>query len=113
MSRPLNLDALGAQISNYHIHTALLDGPQAASGHAQAQETLLYLRPEAVSMQIGEKSAPLAIIRVGDRITRFGALTRDLADSRHGVPLNLRNVETAALYTRVTETGQQIGTDVS
>src|SRR5579863_2716625 len=99
MSRSLNLDALGAQIRNHHIHTALLDGPQAAGGHAQAQEALLDLRPEAVSMQIGEKAAPLAIVRVGDRVTRFGGFARDLADSRHGAPLNLRNLRNSrALY---------------
>jgi hypothetical protein len=40
-----------------------------------------------VSMQIRQKAAPLAIVRVGNRITRFGAFARDLADSRHGVNL--------------------------
>jgi len=87
MSCSLNLDALGAQIRNHHVHAAFLDGAQAASRHAQAQEALLRFRPEAVSMQIRQKAAPLAIVRVGNRITRFWAFARDLADSRHGVNL--------------------------
>jgi hypothetical protein len=87
MSCSLNLDALGAQIRNHHVHTALLDGAQAASRHPQAQEALFRFRPEAVSVQIRQKTAPLAIVRVGNRITRFWAFTRDLADSRHGVNL--------------------------
>src|SRR5665213_3293425 len=40
-----------------------------------------------MSMQIRQKSAPFAIIRMGNRVTRFGAFARDLADSRHGVNL--------------------------
>src|ERR1700719_2034285 len=99
MSRSLNLDALGAQIRNHHVHAALLDGAQPAGRHAQAQEAFFRLGPEAVSMQIRQKAAPLAIVRVGNRITRFGALARDLADSRHGVNLwtwNARN--SRALY---------------
>jgi hypothetical protein len=35
-------------------------------------------------VQIRQKAATLAIVRMRNRITRFGAFTRDLADSRHG-----------------------------
>src|SRR6267378_2987747 len=99
MNRSLNLDALGAQISNHHVHAALLDGAQAASRHAQAEEALFRFRPEAVSMQIRQKAAPLAIVCVGNRITRFWAFTRDLADSRHGVNLCTWNRKNSrALY---------------
>jgi hypothetical protein len=79
----LNLDAFGAQIRNHDVHAALLDGAQTAGGYAQAQKALLHFGPEAVSMQIRQKAAPLAIVRMGNRITRFRTLARDLADSRH------------------------------
>jgi hypothetical protein len=36
-------------------------------------------------VQIGQKAAALTIVRVRNRITRFGALARDLADSRHSL----------------------------
>jgi hypothetical protein len=50
-------------------------------------------------MQIRQKTAPLAIVRVGDRITRFWAFARDLADSRHGVNLWTWNLmDSRALY---------------
>jgi hypothetical protein len=85
--RSLNLDALGAQIGNDHVHAALFDGAQAAGRHAQADESPFGFEPKSVGVQIGQKSPTLAIIRVGNRITRFRAFTRDLADSRHGVNL--------------------------
>ena len=87
MGGSLNLDALGAKIGNDHVHAALLDGAQAARGHTQADEALFGLQPESVSVQIRQKPPPLAIVRMGNRITCFGALARDLADSRHGVNL--------------------------
>jgi hypothetical protein len=51
-----------------------------------------------MGVQIRQKAAPRAIIRMRNRITRFGAFARDLADSRHGVNLwkELRN--SRALY---------------
>jgi hypothetical protein len=84
MCSPLNLDALGPQIRHHDVHAALLNGTQTASAHAQADETLLGFRPKSVAMQIGQKAATLAIVRVRNRVTRFGAFARDLADSRHG-----------------------------
>jgi hypothetical protein len=81
---PLNLDAFGSQIRDHDVHATLLDGAQSASAHAQADETLLGFRPKSVAMQIGQKAAALAIVRVRNRITRFGAFARDLANSRHG-----------------------------
>jgi len=87
LERSLNLDALGAKIGNDDIDATLLDGPQAARGHAQTDETPLGLEPKTVGMQVRQKAAPLAVIRVGDRITRFWALTRNLADSRHDLNL--------------------------
>jgi hypothetical protein len=57
-------------------------------------------------VQIRQKAAPFAIVRVGNRITRFRALTRDLADSRHGVNPWKERRRTAALYTRVVKAGQ-------
>ena len=83
MYGPLNLDALGSQIRDHDIHAALFDGAQTASAHAQADETLLGFRPKSVAMQIRQKAAALAIVRVRNRITRFGPFTRDLANSRH------------------------------
>jgi hypothetical protein len=44
-------------------------------------------------MQIRQKAAPLAIIRVGNCITRFGAFARDLADSRHVETFELERKE--------------------
>jgi hypothetical protein len=93
MNGSLNLDAFGAQIRNHHIHTALLDGAQAAGRDSQAQKSLLSFRPEAMGMQIRQKTAAFAIVRMGNRIARFGAFSRDLADSRHGVNLDLESVE--------------------
>jgi hypothetical protein len=84
MSRPLNLDTFGSQIRDHDVHTALLDGSQTAGAHAQADEALLGFQPKSVAMQIGEKAAALAIVRVRNRVTRFGAFARDLANSRHG-----------------------------
>jgi hypothetical protein len=81
---PLNLDALGSQVSDHHIHAALFDRAQTASAHAQADETLLGFRPKSVAVQIRQKAAALAIVRVRNRVTRFGAFARDLANSRHG-----------------------------
>src|SRR5580704_1692113 len=81
---PLNLDAFGSQIRDHHVHAALLNGPQSAGGYAQAYETLLGFRPKSVAMQIGQKAAALAIVRMRNRVTRFGAFARDLANSRHG-----------------------------
>jgi hypothetical protein len=83
----LNLDALGAKIGDDYVHAALFDGAQATRGHTQAHEALLGLEPEPVGMQIRQKAAALAIIRMGNRVTRFWAFSRDLADSRHGVNL--------------------------
>jgi hypothetical protein len=37
-----------------------------------------------VAMQIRQKAAALAIVGMRNRITRFGAFARDLANSRHG-----------------------------
>jgi hypothetical protein len=85
--RSLNLDALGAEVGNDHVHTALFDGTQAARRHPQADESLFGFEPKSVGVQIGQKPATLAIVRMGYRITRFRALTRDLANSRHGVNL--------------------------
>jgi hypothetical protein len=85
--RSLNPDALGAQIRNDHVDAALFDGSQAPGGDAQADEPLLGLEPETMAMQVGQKAAALAIVRMGDRITRFRALARDLANSRHGINL--------------------------
>jgi hypothetical protein len=82
---PLDLDALGPQVRDHHIHAALLDGAQAAGGYAQTDETFLGFQPESVAMQIGQKAAALAIVRVRNGVTRFGTFARDLADSRHGV----------------------------
>jgi hypothetical protein len=84
MSGPLNLDALGSQVGDHDVHATLLNGAQTASTDTQADETLLGFRPKAVAMQIGQKAAALAIIRMRNRITRFGAFARDLANSRHG-----------------------------
>src|SRR5882757_2231709 len=81
----LNLDALGAEVGNDHVHAALLDGAQAARRHPQAHKSLLGFQPKSMSVQIGQKAATLAIVRMGYRITRFRAFARDLADSRHGV----------------------------
>jgi hypothetical protein len=83
----LNLDALGAEVGNDHIDAALLDGTQAARGDTQAYEALLGLQPKSVGMQIGQKPAALAVIRVRNGIPRFWAFARDLADSRHGINL--------------------------
>ena len=84
MCGPLNLDALGSQVSDHNVHAALLDGTQTAGGDPKADETLLGFRPKSVAMQIGQKAATLAIVRVRNRITRFRAFARDLANSRHG-----------------------------
>jgi hypothetical protein len=84
MCGPLNLQALGSQVGDHDLHAALLNGAQTASAHAQADETLLGFQPKSVAMQIGQKTPALAIVRVRNRITRFGAFARDLANSRHG-----------------------------
>jgi hypothetical protein len=84
MCGPLNLDAFGSQVCDHDVHSALLNGAQTASAHAQADETLFGFQPKSVAMQIGQKAASLAIVRVRNRITRFGAFARDLANSRHG-----------------------------
>jgi hypothetical protein len=81
---PLNLDALGSQVRDHNLNAALFDRAQAAGRNAQADKTLFGFQPEPVAMQIGQKAAPLAIVRVRNRITRFGAFARDLANSRHG-----------------------------
>jgi hypothetical protein len=83
----LNLDALGAEVGNDHVDAALFDGAQAARGHAQAHESFLGFQPKSVGMQIRQKTPTLAIVRMGNGVTRFRAFTRDLADSRHGVNL--------------------------
>jgi hypothetical protein len=84
MCSPLNLDALGSQVRDHDVDAALLNRAQTASAHAQADETLLGFRPKSVAMQIGQKAAALAIVRMRNRVTRFGAFARDLANSRHG-----------------------------
>ena len=84
MCSPLNLDALGSQVRDHYVDAALLDGAQTASRYPQADEALLGFRPKSVAMQIGQKAAALAIVRVRNRVTRFGAFARDLANSRHG-----------------------------
>src|SRR5882757_5166800 len=85
----LDLDAFGAEVGYDHVHAALFDGAQAARRHPQADESLLGFQPKSMGMQIGQESATLAIVRVGNRITRFRAFARDLADSRHGVTFGL------------------------
>jgi hypothetical protein len=85
--RSLHLDALGAQFRHHHVDAALFDGAQAPGRHSQAQEPLFGFGPEAMRMQIGQKAAPFAIVRMGYRIARFRTFARDLADSRHGVNL--------------------------
>jgi hypothetical protein len=87
MGGSLNLHALGAQVGYDHIDATLFNGAQAAGGNAQAHEALFALGPEAVSVQIRQKATALAIVRVRNRVARFGALARDLADSRHDVNL--------------------------
>ena len=84
MCSPLNLDALGSQVRDHYVDAALLDGAQTASRYPQADEALLGFRPKSVAMQIGQKAAALAIVRMRNRVTRFGAFARDLANSRHG-----------------------------
>ena len=84
---PLDLDAFGAQVRDHYVHAALLDGAQTARRDPQAQEPLFDFRPEAMGMQIRQKAAPLAIVRMGNRVTCFRGFARDLADSRHGVNL--------------------------
>jgi hypothetical protein len=80
----LNLDALSAEVGDHHVDATFFDGSQAPRGDAQADEALFSLQPKAVGVQIRQKAATLAIVRVRNRITRFRAFTRDLADSRHG-----------------------------
>jgi len=84
MNGPLNPDALGQQIRYHNIDAPLLDGAQTAGAYSQGDKTLFRFQPETMAVQIGQKAAALAIIRVRNRITRFGAFARDLADSRHG-----------------------------
>ena len=84
MCSPLNLDALGSQVRDHYVDAALLYGAQTASRYPQADEALLGFRPKSVAMQIGQKAAALAIVRMRNRVTRFGAFARDLANSRHG-----------------------------
>jgi hypothetical protein len=84
MCSPLNLNAFGAQIRDHDVYAALLNGAQSAGGYAQADKTLLGFRPKSVAVQIGQKAAAFAIVRMRNRITRFGAFARDLANSRHG-----------------------------
>ena len=54
---------------------------------------------ESVAVQIRQKAATLAIVRVRNGVSGFGALARDLADSRHGEPLSVElEKESRALY---------------
>src|SRR6266481_7288880 len=72
--RSLNFDALGAEVGDDHVHTAFFDGAQAACRHPQADEALLGLQPKSMSVQIGQKSATLAIVRMRYRIPCFRPL---------------------------------------
>src|SRR4249919_890079 len=84
MTASSDLDALGAQLRNYHVHAALLDRAQPAGGYLETHEALLTLQPESLHVQVGEKTASLAIVRMRDRITDDRALAGDLTDSGHG-----------------------------
>src|SRR5579863_6065828 len=89
MENSLDPEALSAKIGDHDLDAALLDRAQAARRDSQRHETLLALQPEPVGVQIRQKAAPLAIVRVGDRVARFGPLAGDLADSRHDLDLRL------------------------
>jgi hypothetical protein len=83
----LNFDALGTEVGDDHVDTTLFNGAQAASRDPQTHEALFGFEPKSVRVQIGQEAAALAIIRMRNRVPRFRALARDLANSRHGVNL--------------------------
>ena len=52
-------------------------------GHFELDEALLILQPEPLSVEIRQKAPPRLIVRVGNVVTRHGALPGHLADSGH------------------------------
>src|ERR1700691_1957576 len=93
-----DLHALAAQVRNHYIDATLLDGAQSARRHAQADPALFAFQPEAVRMQIRQKAAALSVVRVGNRVSGFRALARDLADSRHDVTLEKTNMNSGPRF---------------
>jgi hypothetical protein len=51
-----------------------------------------------MGMEIRQKAATLAIVRMGHRVTGFRAFARDLADSRHDLDLTMDAEKSRALY---------------
>jgi hypothetical protein len=77
-------DAAGAQFGYYHFDTFLFDSAQAVVGYFQADESALGFQPEPQGVQVGQEAPTPTVIGVRDGITRHGAFTGNLANSRHG-----------------------------
>src|SRR4029453_11628426 len=78
-----DLHALGAQLRDDGLDALLLERTQAVTGHPQGDPALLTLEPETLRMEVRQKPASAAIVRVRYRVAAGGPLAGDLTDFGH------------------------------
>jgi hypothetical protein len=61
---PLNLFAARANLGQHLLNTLLVDNTHTLAGYAQSHETFLRLQPEAVLVQVGQKTTTGAVLCV-------------------------------------------------
>src|ERR1700722_6235091 len=79
-----DLDAAIAHSGQHRLQALLLDRAHGVGRDAQCHPARLALEPEALRVQIGQKTPTRAIVRMRDGIAAGGAFARDLTDARHG-----------------------------
>src|SRR5690606_35851416 len=78
-----NLLATRPQVRDDLLDAKLVDDAHALRRHAQPHEAPLALEPEALRVQIRQKTSPGLVVGVGDVVARGRALPGHLTDSRH------------------------------
>src|SRR5690606_26734778 len=83
MTVSLNLFAASAQLSQHYVDTTLVDDTHALGRNAQTHETLFRLDPEAMVLQVRQKTTTGFVVCVGNVVPNGRTLTGHLTDSRH------------------------------
>ena len=77
------MDALALHLLNEFVYAHLVDRPHGGGGHFQSNPHILFRDVETLFLQVGQKAAPGLPVGVGDRISRYRALSCELANFRH------------------------------
>jgi hypothetical protein len=83
----LDRHALRTQIGENGINALLVDGTKTGIGQAQTNPTVFRFDPKAAVLQIWQEAALGFVVGVGNIVTHHWGFARNLANTRHDVPL--------------------------